>query len=107
MQETIKPHVVPQFAGEDNKNQSDDIEFDKPYKPGDYICISLPQMILMGRVLAIGLGYTKLRSNWGSTIIIPDFVVANATIANFSVEEKYQLAPAECAEERGKVAEVL
>lgn len=101
------PDMIPQQLVMEKDDVGDSTEIDKPFKPGDYIFISTPQVTLTGRVLTVGTGYTKLKSNWGSFITIPDSIMSKATVTNLSEEENHLQIPLIRALEKDERAEAL
>lgn len=107
MQKPTNPDMAPQQLIMEKDDVGDSTEFDKPFKPGDYISISTPHVTLTGRVLTIGTGYTKLKSNWGNLITVPDSIMSKATITNLSEEENHLQISLIRALEENEIAEAL
>jgi len=107
VQRIMKPHIASQQFIVGNDKEQGSMGFDKPFESGDYISIVTPRTTLTGKVLTIEVGSTKLKSVWGNIIIIPDSLIASATITNHCAEERYLQTSVKCTVEKEKVAETL
>lgn len=102
MQNTTNPHKTPQPPTKYNYNQKFG---SKNLKPGDYIIISTPRTTLMGRVWAIALGCTKIKSIYGNMITIPDSMLSKSTIVHLSGQKHSK--PPECTVKKSSVVQAV